>query len=122
MVCTEGAKIIEAQELKEMMDEQSTNPTIERLIFIEAKAANGTMKVFPCFAAGYSESKQEVPKKDILMFDLYLVQTLGNGTFGLLEVVVKEEELGVSKRLWDKPPTKGLREETPWVSLEKGVQ
>ena len=121
----EGAKIIDAEELKESLDEASGNPTIERLMFIEAKAMNGDIKIFPCLIAGYSEEK--TPNSTVeaerpeLLFYIYIVQGLGNGEFGLIEVCVKESELGVSKRIWDRPASKGLRELMPWVDNMKGV-
>ena len=138
MVYSEKAHVMDPMEIKELLDETSgepiktedgditpikSNPTMDRLLFIEAKSAKGNYMVYPCFIAGYSEEEQPAPVADRppLMFYMFIAQCLG-GKFGLLEVAVKEEELGVSKRIWDKPPKKDVREETPWVAVEAGVQ
>lgn len=136
MINFHKARIIEADELKEMLDESAEfdktitdkprqNPAMERLMFIEAKTAAGTTSVFPCFVAGYAyEREPKVPEAEApkVMFDIYIVQCL-NGKFGLLEVVIKQDELGNGKRIWDVPPTKDIREMTGWVPpVEAGVQ
>ena len=122
MVGFEGARIIEANELKEMLDEEYSNPTIERLMFIEAKAMGGSTKVFPCYVAAWAEEEVKGPVAKVpIIFLAYITQSI-NGEFGLVQVQIHENELNVTKRIWDKPPTKGLREETPWVAVEAGVQ
>lgn len=123
MVYTDGARLIGAEELKETLEEEYHNPTVERLMFIEAKAMNGEVKVFPCFVAGYSEEKASKVenKQPELAFYVYIVQAMGNGEFGLVQVRIMESEIGVSKRLWDKPPTKAMREIMAWVDPGKGV-
>ena len=136
MVNFHKARVIEAEELKEMMDEsaefansetpkEKQNPSLERLMFIEAKTAKGTTSIFPCFFAGYTyEREAKIPEAEApkLMFDVYIVQCIG-GKFGLLEVVIKEDELGNGKRIWDMPPTKEIREMTGWLPpVEAGVQ
>ena len=122
MVYFENAKVIEADELKEIIDEQTTNPTIERLMFIEAKAAGGETKIFPCYAIAWGEEENSELKVDPgLRFRIDIVQCAG-GEFKMVEVVILANELGVSKRIWDKPPTKGRREYIPFASVEKGEQ
>ena len=136
MINFHKARVIEVEELKEMLDESAEfdktettkprqNPALERLMFIEAKTAKGTTSVFPCFVAGYAyESEPKIPEAEApkLMFDVYIVQCL-NGKFGLLEVVIKQDELGNGKRIWDMPPTKDIREMTGWIPpVEAGVQ
>lgn len=123
MVYTEGAKIIEAEELKQIIDEEvQGNPTIERLMFIEAKDASGKNKIFPCYVEAYGEEENAAMKPDPgLRFQICIVQSIG-GEFSLLRVIVMANELGVTKRIWDKPPTKGLREDTPFYISGKGVQ
>ena len=131
MIYLENAKVMDAEEIKELMDETSgdiheegnakPNPVMDRLVFIEAKAVSGKMLVCPCFLGGYSEEPTVGPvaNRPKLMFYIYIVQCM-KGEYGLLQVGIKEEELGVSKRIWDRPPTKGLREETPWVPAVTG--
>ena len=123
MVVSNGAKVIEAEELKQIIEEETSNPTIERLMFIEAKAA-GTdeTKVFPCYLEAYGEEENAAMKVDPgLRFQIAIVQSMG-GEFGMVRVVVLAKELGVTKRIWDKPPAKWLRDETPFAKVEEGVQ
>ena len=124
MVYTENARVIEPQELREMLEEEYHNPTVERLMFIEAKAANGQKKIFPCYVAGYHEETMKGPIASMpeIYFLIYITQAMGNGEFGLIQVSVSSNELLCSKRIWDKPPTKALREGTPWIELNAGVQ
>ena len=116
MVYSENAKIIEAEELKAIIEEEYSNPTIERLMFIETKETEKVPgKVFPCYLEAWA--KDELGKEGQeakLMFQICIAQCTG-GNFGMLRVVINEDELGISKRIWDKPPTKGLREQYPFV-------
>lgn len=122
MVYYENAKVIEADELKEIIDEETKNPTIERLMFIEAKSANGEAKIFPCYLEAWGQEENAEVKSDPgLRFQIAIVQSM-SGEFGMVRVVVMANELGVSKRIWDKPPTKGRREDIPFVAVEKGAQ
>ena len=122
MVYCENAKVIDAQELKEIIDEETTNPTIERLMFIEAKAANGETKVFPCYLEAWGQEENAEVKADPgLRFKIAIVQSMG-GEFGMVRVIVMANELGVTKRIWDKPPTKGLREDLPFAETSSEIQ
>ena len=121
MVCSEKARVIEAPELREMLEEEYTNPTVERLMFIETKTKEGVGgKIFPCFIEGVLEEKDaKVKMNPELLFRMCITQSM-EGMFSMVRVNVSSAELGINKRIWDKPPTKGLRDETPWV--EKGAQ
>ena len=123
MVRFENAKVIEAEELKEIIEEEYTNPTIERLMFIETKAKGDIPgKVFPCYLEAWGEEENAAVKTDPgLRFQVCIAQSM-NGEFSMVRVYILAKDLGVTKRIWDKPPTKGRREDTPWVSLEEGVQ
>lgn len=124
MVYMENAKVIDAEELKSIVDEscENGNPTIDRLMFIEARDAFGKRKVFPCYIEAYGEEENAAMKTDPgLRFQICIVQSIG-GEFSLLRVVVLANELGVSKRIWDKPPTKGCREDLPFAIEAEGVQ
>lgn len=123
MVYTENARVIEAEELKEIIEEEYSNPTVERLMFIETKAKdNMPGKVFPCYMEAWGEEENAEVKVDPgLRFQMSIAQCV-NGEFGLIRVVVLANELGVNKRIWDKPPTKGRRDDTPWARVEEGVQ
>lgn len=112
MVYSESAKIIEPQELKAIIEEEYTNPTIERLMFIEAKAkGTDATKVFPCFLEAWAEDEEDPTG---LVFQICIAQC-GEGEFGLVRVVVHGKEFGYTKRMWDRAPTKGLREDHPFL-------
>ena len=112
MVCMEGAKGICAQELKELVEEQMTNPTVERLMFIETKKGG---KIFPCWIEAWRyEDMKPVERYTGVVFLVSIAQST-SGQFGMVRVQIRESELGTDKRIWDKPPKKGLREETPWL-------
>lgn len=136
MISFHKAKVIGPEELKELMDvetefnadettKQKQNPSMNRLFYIEAKNIKGTTSIYPCFFAGYAydrEPKAPEAESPKLLFDVYIVQCL-NGKFGMLEVIIKQDEFGNGKRVWDLPPTKEAREMTEWVPpVEAGVQ
>ena len=110
----EEAKVVTAEELLEIIGEEYTNPTIERLMFLETKAKEERPgKVFPCYVEGYflEGGNEEIG------FVCCLVQKNGDG-FGMIEVRIRAAELGVNKRFWDKPPKKAVRDETSWLDTE----
>ena len=123
MVLTESAKMIDAEELKASIDDETAlnNPTVERLIFVETRGKDGAEgKLFPCYvdSYGYDDLK---PGNGIKSIRFRCALTQYNGQeFGMVYVGIRERELGVSKRFWDKPPKKSVRDETPWI--EEGVQ
>ena len=49
MTFTENAKMLGVEELKEIVEEQHSNPCVERLIFLETKSPDGESKIFPCY-------------------------------------------------------------------------
>ena len=119
MVYSESAKLIGTDELKEIISEEYKNPTIERMMFIETKTTDKMPgKVFPCYMEAWAiEPGENNVEADELVFRACIVQCMDGG-FNLLKVYLHDNELGVSKRIWDKPPTKGLRDETPWIATE----
>lgn len=123
MVCFENAKVIDAEELKENLEEESMNPTLERLMFLEVRPKEGeTSKIFPCFVEAWREDDHANVMADPgLVFLIDIMQSTG-GEFGLIKVGIPAKELGVKKRIWDKPPTKGHREFVPWAVLEETIQ
>ena len=117
MVFTESAKLIGPEELKEMLEEESVNPAIERLIFVETKGKEGHPgKVFPMFveAWAYEDENAKMKQNPKLAFKGVLAYVAG-GEFRLVQVMIHDWELNLIKRIWDKPPTKGLREDQPWL-------
>lgn len=119
MTSTESAKVISPEELKELIEEQHANPCVERLIFVETKAKEGVdSRIFPAFveAWGYDDIKPAQDHKT-MMFKMALTQYT-KGEIAMVQVVIRETEIGVNKRIWDKPPKKDLRNFTPWVETE----
>lgn len=123
MVVSNGAKVIEAEELKEIINESSSNPTVDRLMFLEAKSSKtGESKVFPCLVEAFGvEENAEVKSDPGLRFKMVIFQSM-NGEFSMVRVIVLANELGVTKRIWDKPPAKWLRDETPFAAVEDKIQ
>lgn len=123
MVCFENAKVLSAEELKELIDEEYTNPTVERMMFIETKDKGEIPgKVFPCYLEAWGEDeKAKVGIDPGLRFQICIMQSMG-GEFGLLRVVIYAKELGTNKRIWDKPPTKHRRDDTPWVTVSTAAE
>ena len=116
MVYSAGAKIIDAEELKNMIEEECGSPVIEELVFLETRATeNIPGKIFPCFLEAWGTEEGE----EGVSFQCCVTQ-FAKGEYGLLRVRIHGSEIGVSKRFWDKPPTKALRDEHPF--LETGVK
>ena len=110
MVRFENAHLMDPEELKELIDEEYTNPTLERLVFIETVGKDGEVgKIFPSYFEAYKTEDD-----GSLTFLVSITQSTG-GEFGLLRVWMFSKDFGVSKRVWDKPPTKGLSKETLWI-------
>lgn len=143
MVYFENAKLLTPDDLKEQIDEEiayneerdrikeeggdipaKMNPTVDRLMWIEANTMNGEKNIYPCFLTGYNYDGKEPTPPEVdarqLIFFFSIVQ-VPTGHFGLLEVAIKQEEFGVSKRFWDKPPKKSVRDAEPWVAQGTGV-
>lgn len=117
MVYSEKAKILGAEEIREMINDESLeNVVVNGLLFIETRAkGDQPNKVFPCYI--YAWKEEEKDGKTQLAFQADIIQ-FRNGEFGMIQVILHEDEFGVSKRIWDKPPTKGLRAEHPFVEAE----
>lgn len=115
MISLNNAEMISPEELVGLLKEECKNPTMERLMFIETKGdpirPDKPGKIFPCYVAAYTEEPE-------LMFKVYLNQ-YANGEFQMVMVILPAKDMGVNKRLWDRPPTSMVREFTPW--MDSGV-
>ena len=114
MIVFNNAEVMTAEALVEEFDRECKNPTVERLMFIETKGnpmkPDKPSKIFPCYVAAYTEEPER-------MFKVYLIQYV-QGEFQMVEVVIPAKDLGVTKRIWDRPPVKMQRDATPWISTE----
>ena len=118
MTLTENAKVIDAQELKEMIEEKHSNPCVERLIFLETRGKDGKEgKIFPAYIEAWAHDDVKNEERDLLVFKMAIAQYV-RGEIAHVQVALHEEEIGKTKRIWDKPPKKDLRNETPWVEQE----
>lgn len=119
MVFTQDAKVLTAEEIKEMIDDESMdNVVVNGLLFIETRAKDDQPgKVFPCYIYAWREEEKDGKKQ--LAFQADVIQ-FRHGEFGMIQVILHEDEFGVTKRIWDKPPTKAMRDIMPF--LEEGVQ
>ena len=117
MVCFENAKMVSAEELKEILqDDGMGNATVEGLMFVETRETeNQPGKVFPCYPVAFKEEEEEEGHTTFMVYIVQFVQ----GAFQTLEVFLHEEEMGIKYRIWDKPPTKGLREYHPFVEAKE---
>ena len=114
MTFTENAKMVEPREICEMIEDSLENAVVNGMLFIETRAKGDTpSKVFPCYPVAWKEEEKEDGSTQ-LAFKVDIIQ-LVSGEFGIIQVVVHEDEIGITKRFWNKPPTKGLRDEHPFV-------
>ena len=119
MVHTEGARLMTVDELIELMNEDFANPTLDRLFFIETRKKDGTDgKLFPIFLEGYAyEEGMKGPvaeRPEVSIRGCVIGVQSGEGEFTALRVMLHEKEIGDTKRIWDKPPTAGLRKDNKW--------
>lgn len=123
MVFTESAQLMTAQDLVDMInDGTGGNPTINDMVFIEVRTPDTEpSKVFPCYVTAWRDdhSEEKETGKVWKMFQADIIQ-MRDGEFGILKVFLHEQEFDSKKRIWDKPPTLRLRQDTPFV--EPGVQ
>lgn len=114
MLSFNNAETMTAEQLVEEINDTCSNPTVQRLMFIETKGdpmkPDKPAKIFPCYVVAYTEDPE-------LMFKLCLNQYAG-GEFQMVEVIVPAKHLGVNKRIWDRPPTALARENSPWLDSE----
>ena len=123
MVHTESARLMTIEDLIDVMDdEEYSNPTVDRMFFIETrKKGDKPGRLFPIVLEGYTyEDVNPVKAASSRMIRAVVIQS-GKGEVAALRVVIRESELGENKRIWDKPPTKGLRDDTKWPGEEDKI-
>lgn len=117
MVFTESAKPIGPNELREMLEEESANPTVERLVFMETRAKEGKpAKIFPLFveAWAYEDESEKLNPNPKVAFKGCLMY-IADGEFHAVQIMIHRWEFNLTKRIWDKPPAKGLRDDEIWL-------
>ena len=109
----DDAKVLDAMQLKEIVEENSGNATVHSLVFVEISVKNELMsRIYPCYVFAWAEEENAAPVspdgRKPLMFKCDVTQ-FANGEFGLLEIVIHEKDFEVRNRVWDKPPAIELR-------------
>ncbi len=112
MTYCNDARVLDAMELKELIEDDggATNPTINRLVFIEVKSIGGKQgRLYPCLVTSWGEdesmtSPMREDGRNWLVFKCSVIQSK-DGTFSLVPVTLHEVDLTTEKRIWDKPPT-----------------
>ena len=111
------AKVMTTDELLKKLEEECTNPTIQRLMFIETKAHGDIPgKVFPCYLEAWRmpEEGAAAQANPEIEFGVCIVQSV-HSEFGMVRVRIRASELGADKRIWNLPPGEALRNRTPFV-------
>lgn len=111
--CENAGLIEDLEEIKQIIDEEYTNPTVDRMMFLEVKPKEGQEnKLFPCYIEGWVGDKEG----NMISLRVCIVQTR-SGEFTMVRVNIPVEEINVKKRFWDKPAKKAVRDETEWVAM-----
>lgn len=111
----EQAHTLSLDDLQAIIDKDSLNPCIERLIYVETrKSERKERAIYP----GYPAQILEKDGKRRLIF--FVNQCLG-GQYNTACVQLPEEEIGVKARFWNLPPLDEVLEKDPMISVP-GVQ
>ena len=96
----EQAHTLNVDELLKMVEDDVTNPTVNRLIFIETRATdNRNRGIFPCWPAQVKTDKDG--KRSVILF---VTQCL-KGSYGIICIEEPEDTVGVKIRFWNLPPS-----------------
>ena len=118
MLFCEDAKVLDAMQLRDIISENKGNATVDCLVFLEAKTEIGKpSKIFPCYMTAWKAEDSKPDRRDgrkPLMFQCTLIE-IRDGEFDLVKIIVHEDEFGIRKKIWDKPPAEKLRKDLPLV-------
>ena len=120
MIYYDDAKILDAVEIKDILESAENNPTVDRLLFFFFLTTGITGRVFPCFIEAWAEDdsvlfSQRNDGRKWLMFKCTIVQCK-DGEYSALPVCIHESDLLSQKRIWNKPPTKALMTSQSFVT------
>ena len=95
------------EDVRAIIDMDSSNPTIEKLIFIETrKSRNVGRKVFPCYPLGIASVK------DVEFITVAVAQIFANQhSFAIARMPFTD--MGSTYRFWDYPPIEDLMDADP---------
>lgn len=104
----EQAHTMSVEELLGMVESDVTNPTVNRLIFLETRATeNRNRGIFPCWPAQVRTNKDG--KRSVILF---VVQCL-KGSYGIICIEEPEDALDVKIRFWNLPPSDEMLDSMP---------
>lgn len=122
MVSTESARVLSPQDIREFIDEKCSKPTVDRLFFLETKEKEGYPSgIFPIYMEAYAimdAPNTPAEEKGKLLFQACIIQYKKSEGFCMARVYIRESQIGTNNRIWDKPPTNGLRNDHPWLDTE----
>ena len=99
------ARIMTLQEVRDVLNFPSLNPTVNEMIFVETrKTANNDRKVFPCYPIKYDSVQ--------CTLRIAAVQCKSNHYF-FVHVDMPQEDIGVKCRFWSAPPTEEALDNDP---------
>ena len=106
----EQAHVMSLDDLQKMIDSESMNPCIERLIYIETRKTDRKERaIYPGYPA---QIKEKDGKRSLIFF----VNQCMAGQYNTACVSVPEEDIGVKLRFWNLPPAEEVLEKDPLMS------
>ena len=106
----EQAHTLSLDDLETMINTDSMNPCIERLIYVETrKTERKERSIYP----GYPAQVKEKDGKRMLIF---FVNQCMAGQYNTACVSMPEDEIGVKARFWNLPPMEEIMEKDPMIS------
>lgn len=110
----EQTHVIDISEIEKMLNEDPSNPTIRRLMFVETRSTQkGAHIVFPCYPAYFIEPNDE--EKSLVFF---AIQCVG-GNYQSVCIKIPISDIGVKCRFWSLPPTDELMQKMPMANAKQ---
>lgn len=106
----EHAHTLSMDDLQTIVDTDSMNPCIERLIFVETRKTDKRERsIYPCYPA-------QIKEKDGVRSVIFFVNQCMAGQYNTACVAMPENEIGVKARFWNLPPRDEMMESDPMIS------
>ena len=106
----EQAHTLDMDDLQAIIDTDSMNPCIERLIYVETrKTERKERSIYPCYPA-------QIKEKDGVRSVIFFVNQCMAGQYNTACVSMPENEFGVKARFWNLPPNEDVLEKEPMIS------
>ena len=106
----EQAHTLSMDDLQAIIDTDSMNPCIERLIYVETrKTERKERSIYPCYPA-------QIKEKDGVRSVIFFVNQCMAGQYNTACVAMPENEIGVKARFWNLPPQDEIMEKDPMIS------